>query len=82
MERFGMAVAVSVFVGLEREHSGKLGARTFGLVALLGVPGRARRAAACRLALRISTSYFMMDKRNKTKYREIKRRFAHIDHRS
>lgn len=36
MERFGMAVAVGVFVGLEREHSGKLGTRTFGLVALLG----------------------------------------------
>jgi hypothetical protein len=36
MERFGMAVALGVFVGLEREHSGKLGTRTFGLIALLG----------------------------------------------
>jgi uncharacterized membrane protein (DUF4010 family) len=36
MERFGMAVAIGVFVGLEREHSGKLGTRTFGLIALLG----------------------------------------------
>jgi uncharacterized membrane protein (DUF4010 family) len=35
MERFGMAVAVGVFVGLERERSGKLGTRTFGLIALL-----------------------------------------------
>jgi hypothetical protein len=36
MERVGMAVAIGVFVGLEREHSGKLGTRTFGLIALLG----------------------------------------------
>jgi uncharacterized membrane protein (DUF4010 family) len=36
MERFGMAVALGVFVGLEREHSGKMGTRTFGLIALLG----------------------------------------------
>ncbi|HEY3990328.1 MAG TPA: DUF4010 domain-containing protein [Acidobacteriaceae bacterium] len=36
MERFGMAVAIGVFVGLEREHSGKAGTRTFGLIALLG----------------------------------------------
>lgn len=36
MERFGMAVASGVFVGLEREYSGKLGTRTFGLIALLG----------------------------------------------
>jgi uncharacterized membrane protein (DUF4010 family) len=36
MERFGLAIAVGVFVGLEREYSGKLGTRTFGLIALLG----------------------------------------------
>jgi uncharacterized membrane protein (DUF4010 family) len=36
MERMGMAVAIGVFVGLEREHAGKLGTRTFGLIALLG----------------------------------------------
>jgi uncharacterized membrane protein (DUF4010 family) len=35
MERFGMAIAVGIFVGLERERSGKLGTRTFGLIALL-----------------------------------------------
>jgi uncharacterized membrane protein (DUF4010 family) len=36
MERMGMAVAIGIFVGLEREHSGKLGTRSFALVALLG----------------------------------------------
>jgi hypothetical protein len=36
MERFGLAIAVGVFVGLEREYSGKLETRTFGLIALLG----------------------------------------------
>jgi uncharacterized membrane protein (DUF4010 family) len=36
LERMGLAVAIGIFVGLEREHSGKLGTRTFGLVALLG----------------------------------------------
>jgi uncharacterized membrane protein (DUF4010 family) len=36
LERFGMAVGVGLFVGIERESSGKLGARTFGLVAIVG----------------------------------------------
>ncbi len=31
-----MAVGVGLFVGIERESSGKLGARTFGLVAIVG----------------------------------------------
>jgi uncharacterized membrane protein (DUF4010 family) len=35
LERFGMAVAIGLFVGIEREYSGKLGTRTFGLVAIL-----------------------------------------------
>lgn len=34
--RMGLAVALGVFVGLEREHSGKTGVRTFALVAMLG----------------------------------------------
>jgi uncharacterized membrane protein (DUF4010 family) len=36
LERFGMAVGVGLFVGIERESSGKLGSRTFGLVAIVG----------------------------------------------
>jgi uncharacterized membrane protein (DUF4010 family) len=36
IERMGMAVAIGIFVGLERERSGKLGARSFGLLSLLG----------------------------------------------
>jgi uncharacterized membrane protein (DUF4010 family) len=34
--RLGLAVAIGVFVGLEREHSGKAGVRTFALTSLLG----------------------------------------------
>jgi uncharacterized membrane protein (DUF4010 family) len=34
--RFGMALGIGMFVGIERESSGKLGSRTFGLVAILG----------------------------------------------
>jgi uncharacterized membrane protein (DUF4010 family) len=34
--RIGLAVAIGVFVGLEREHSGKAGVRTFALTSLLG----------------------------------------------
>jgi uncharacterized membrane protein (DUF4010 family) len=36
LERFGMAVGIGLFVGIERESSGKLGSRTFGLVAIVG----------------------------------------------
>ena len=36
MTRLGLAVAIGVFVGLEREHSGKAGVRTFALTSLLG----------------------------------------------
>ncbi len=36
LERFALAVAIGLFVGLEREYSGKLGSRTFGLIAVLG----------------------------------------------
>ncbi|AGA28708.1 MgtC/SapB family protein [Singulisphaera acidiphila] len=36
LSRLGLAVAIGVFVGLEREHSGKAGVRTFSLTALLG----------------------------------------------
>jgi hypothetical protein len=34
LERFGIAVAIGLFVGIEREYSGKLGTRTFGLIAI------------------------------------------------
>ena len=37
--RIALAVGCGVFVGLEREHHGKAGARTFGLAALLGCLG-------------------------------------------
>jgi uncharacterized membrane protein (DUF4010 family) len=37
--RLSLAVGCGVFVGLEREHHGKAGARTFGLGALLGCLG-------------------------------------------
>jgi uncharacterized membrane protein (DUF4010 family) len=37
--RLALAVGCGVFVGLEREHHGKAGARTFGLSALLGCLG-------------------------------------------
>jgi hypothetical protein len=37
--RLALAVGCGVFVGLEREHHGKAGARTFGLAALLGCLG-------------------------------------------
>ena len=37
--RLSLAVGCGVFVGLEREHHGKAGARTFGLAALLGCLG-------------------------------------------
>ena len=36
LTRLGLAVAIGVFVGLEREHSGKAGVRTFALTSLLG----------------------------------------------
>lgn len=36
LERFALAVAIGLFVGLEREYSGKLGSRTFGLISVLG----------------------------------------------
>lgn len=39
LTRMGMAVAIGIFVGLEREHSQKTGVRTFALVALLGCLG-------------------------------------------
>jgi hypothetical protein len=35
LERFGMAVAIGLVIGLEREFSGKMGARTFALTAVL-----------------------------------------------
>jgi uncharacterized membrane protein (DUF4010 family) len=35
LARLGLAVTIGVFVGLEREHRGKAGARTFALTALL-----------------------------------------------
>jgi uncharacterized membrane protein (DUF4010 family) len=37
--RLALAVGCGVFVGLEREHHGKTGARTFGLAALMGCLG-------------------------------------------
>ena len=36
LTRLCLAVAIGVFVGLEREHSGKAGVRTFALTSLLG----------------------------------------------
>ncbi len=39
LSRLGLAVAVGLFVGLERELSGKVGSRTFALAALLGSLG-------------------------------------------
>jgi len=39
LARLGMAVAVGLFIGLEREHSQKRGVRTFALTALLGCAG-------------------------------------------
>ncbi len=36
LERFAMAVAIGLFIGIERESSGKIGSRTCGLVAILG----------------------------------------------
>jgi uncharacterized membrane protein (DUF4010 family) len=36
LTRIGLAVAIGLFVGLEREHSGKTGVRTFALIGLLG----------------------------------------------
>ncbi len=36
LERFAVAVSIGLFVGVEREFSGKMGTRTFGLVAILG----------------------------------------------
>lgn len=36
LERFAMALGIGLFVGIERESSGKLGSRTFGLVAIVG----------------------------------------------
>ncbi len=37
--RLGLAVGAGIFVGLEREHNGKAGARTFAFTALLGCLG-------------------------------------------
>jgi uncharacterized membrane protein (DUF4010 family) len=37
--RLGLALAIGLFIGLEREHSGKNGVRTFALSALLGCLG-------------------------------------------
>jgi len=34
-----LAIAIGLFIGLEREHSGKHGVRTFALIALLGCLG-------------------------------------------
>jgi uncharacterized membrane protein (DUF4010 family) len=39
LTRIGMAVAVGVFIGLEREHNQKTGVRTFAMTALLGCLG-------------------------------------------
>ncbi|HVY55963.1 MAG TPA: MgtC/SapB family protein, partial [Thermodesulfobacteriota bacterium] len=39
LTRIALAVAVGVFVGLEREHSQKTGVRTFALVSMLGCLG-------------------------------------------
>lgn len=39
LERLGMAIAVGLLVGLEREHSHKAGVRTFALTAMLGCLG-------------------------------------------
>jgi uncharacterized membrane protein YhiD involved in acid resistance len=36
LTRLGLAVAIGVFIGLEREHSGKAGVRTFALIGLVG----------------------------------------------
>jgi uncharacterized membrane protein (DUF4010 family) len=36
LTRLALAVAIGVFIGLEREHSGKAGVRTFALTSLLG----------------------------------------------
>jgi uncharacterized membrane protein YhiD involved in acid resistance len=36
LTRVGLAVGIGLFIGLEREHSGKAGVRTFALTALLG----------------------------------------------
>ena len=36
LTRLGLAVAIGLFIGLEREHHGKNGVRTFALTALLG----------------------------------------------
>ena len=37
LTRLGLAVAIGFFIGLEHEHSGKNGVRTFALTSLLGV---------------------------------------------
>ena len=37
--RLALAVGTGIFVGLEREHRGKAGARTFAFAALLGCLG-------------------------------------------
>jgi uncharacterized membrane protein (DUF4010 family) len=39
LTRLGLAVAIGLFIGLEREHRGKNGVRTFALTALLGCLG-------------------------------------------
>ncbi|AFE04242.1 hypothetical protein COCOR_01713 [Corallococcus coralloides DSM 2259] len=39
MTRVGLAIAIGLFIGLEREHSRKTGVRTFALTALMGCLG-------------------------------------------
>jgi uncharacterized membrane protein YhiD involved in acid resistance len=37
LTRLGLAVAIGLFIGLEREHSGKAGVRTFALTSLTSI---------------------------------------------
>src|ERR1700690_900405 len=39
LAHLALAIALGIFVGLEREHSGKPGVRTFALTAILGCIG-------------------------------------------
>jgi MgtC family len=49
--RLALAVGCGVLVGLEREHHGKAGARTFGLAALLGCLGGLSRNGSAILSM-------------------------------
>ena len=49
--RVGLAAGIGVFVGLEREHSGKAGARTFAFAAILGCLGGLMGEAFALLSL-------------------------------